>query len=255
MNRRKDGRELFEVFRETMHKASTAPPEAGQQPAPAKPEPRLVERPARFEAEPDEPEHVIKLGDSRQVLIVLSNSWIYGLSFFLVLILAGAFVMGRRFAPVREAPVQVDAPEALANEARRVGDVSFVNTPTVVDQARPVAEQPTYVPVEAQPQPRPQPAPAPEAGNWTICVSTRSSPNSEQTLEAMNELVTWLKAQGFADARTLVDKPGRFRVVAVGRFDMSTSPDAKQAISKLSQLTFKGKSLRDAYFVTLKNYQ
>jgi len=117
MNRRKDGRELFEVFRETMQapvqpdKPRPATPHApvGAAARPAGGQPAAPVRPA------EEAIHTIRLGDHRQIEIFLSNTWAYGLILFALIILSGAFVAGQRFAPAPEPAKQVIAPDEFVS--------------------------------------------------------------------------------------------------------------------------------------------
>jgi hypothetical protein len=274
MNRRKDGRELFEVFRETV--AKPAPPAPEAQPAPPRVEPRVEPRaeprleprapearvqairsepqaaPRRGVMPPDEPEHVIRLGERRQVAITLSNGWTYGLMIFLVLLLAGAFATGRRFAPIPEPVKEVQAPDEFMAEASRVADVTRLNTPASLPAQPAPQPAPSYAPPEPAPAP-PSTPPVTGQASYALCLITyRNRADSRQSAE---DVVKFLKTQGFSDARSLVDKARGNLIVAVGSFETTAAADAKDTKVRISALSYKGTSFKDAYFTSLKNYQ
>jgi len=241
MKARKDGRELFEVFKETMQKPSL--------PA-VKPQAVLREGPAR---EYGEPAYVVRLGDRGQIEVTLSNSWAYGLSIFLILLLAAAFVLGRRFAPVPEGAPQVDANQTIVGEGQRVGDVTRINAPTALLPESPVGVVPgdrgAVQPVA------PVPAPVASRGGHFVCVATYVNPNARETKDKADEVVNFLKQRGFADVRSLVSKDGRHRVVAVGFFATATAVEAKETLSAVRSAEFRNRKFSDAYFQNVRDYQ
>ena len=259
MNRRRDGRELFEVFKETVAKPAAPVPEA--HPAPPRVEPRVEPAAAAREPQavqrrgvlpPDEPEHVIRLGERSQVLISLSNGWTYGLLIFLILLLAGAFAMGRRFAPMPEPVKEVQAPDQFLAEAARVAEATKANTPAELPA------QPAPQPAPAYTPPPPAPAPpvtTPVTGQTTYALCLITYRNRAETKKSAEDLVAFLKGQGFSDARALVDKARQNIIVAVGSFETTTAAEAKDTKVRVSTLSYKGTSFKDAYFTSLRNYQ
>lgn len=250
MARRRGGRELVEVFKEL----SESPPAEAHRPA------RLGE---------DKPltttraQHTLSLGDRRQVTVYLSMGWVYGIIFFLVILTALAFAMGRQFAPVREAAAAVEAPEEFVIEARQVGEVTRPNVPVGLSDetaaGRSEAEEPAGVSGTAEAEPEvvevTPVAPAITSGNmYAVMVVTYF--NRRGDTEKAEDVVRFLTANGYENVRMLVHKESGNLVVTAGSFPTTKASEAQRVMSGIKELSYKGsKAFSTAYFTTLKGYQ
>ena len=227
MARRRDGRELFEIFRETKDAQKGAAVQPGA----------VTERPVRAAGSPAV--HTVRLGDRRQVEVFLSLGWVYGIAFFVFLALVGAFVLGRRTTSAPEPVQETEAPAAFTEETRNV-----VSTATGAG-----ASAGTAAPaVAATPAPA-RDAAAPEAvtsrGQYTLRVITYRGASAQATAE---KFVAWLKEQGFADARVVKSSTGGNVYVTIGSFETYRSADAQDLQRRVRALKYQNMTLEDAYF-------
>lgn len=261
MNRRKDGRELFEVFRETM--ATSAPSGTLQHRGPAGPSFTSAAEPVGRAQE--EPVHTIRLGDRRQVEVYLSMSWVYWLMIFAFFLLALAFMAGRKFAPVPK-PVQAEtAPESfIANEASPVAKaITRVTSPAASTGA--AATVPAAPPADTgaavveRVVPRQEPpqvsalAPVTGQGNYTLRLITYS--DTPAWRKRAEEVAKFLRDQGFKDVRVLAEKNGKRIIVALGNYATRSGPEINDDKVRLSALSYQGADFKAAYAVNLADYK
>jgi hypothetical protein len=245
MNRRKDGRELYEVFKEQMA-AVTQP--VKKEAAVYRPEPKVSPIAA------DSAVHTIRLGDRREVEVFLSLAWVYGLIFFVLLLVAGAFMVGRHFAPPPEQIEAVDAPVSFAHQAETVGDVTRV----AVDKPQPpqpaVAGPANRAASVSQPSgDAAAPVEVSSGGMYTLCVLTNRNKGTAKA--GAEDVVKYLKSQGLPDVRLLSDKAHGNLVVAVGSFATKDDANIDKIKAKVKAMSYKDKGFKDAYLTTLKGYE
>ena len=227
MARRRDGRELFEIFRETKAaQGSAAQPQVPYVTAEQRGQPRTP------------PLHTLRLGDRHQVEVFMSLGWVYGIAFFVFLALVGAFILGRRTAPEPEPAPPAEAPASFADEA---GPVTA---------SRPPAEQ-RESPVTAgeAPQPEPEepeaPAPVTTQGLYTLRVATYQNVSAQR--QQAEDFVAWLKEKGY-DAQMVVSKSGKSLYVTIGSFETTRSEEARKLLSEVRSLKYKSASFADAFY-------
>ena len=223
MARRRDGRELFEIFRETKSPQGTGVKQegayVGREPAGPARTPSL---------------HTLRLGDRRQVEVFLSLGWVYGIAFFVFLALVGAFILGRRTVPEPEPVMKIEAPEEFADE-----------TAAVTYGQRQPAEQPAATETsEVIPQSE-TPAPVTSQGLWTLRVATYRNVSAQRQMA--EEFVAWLTEQDY-DARIVTSSSGKSLYVTIGSFETTRSDEARNLQTKVRSLKFKNASLADAYY-------
>jgi hypothetical protein len=244
MNRRKDGRELYEVFKEQM--AAVSQPGASKEAAVFRPEPKVSPIAS------DMAMHTVRLGDRRQVEVFLSMTWVYGLIFFVLLLVVAAFMVGRHFAPPPEQIEAIDAPPSFATHAGEVGDAKMI----VPAPERPMPAGPQAPNRPASVTQPPAPASTVEVssgGMYTFAVSTYRSKGTNKALA--DETVKALKDMGLPDVRLLNDKAHGNLVVAVGSFATKDDPEAAKLKARLAKTSYKGSVFKDVYMTTLKGYE
>lgn len=227
MARRRDGRELFEIFRETKaaQRASEQQESAyvGREPGGQARTPSL---------------HTLRLGDRRQVEVFLSLGWVYGIAFFLFLALVGAFILGRRTAPEPGPVAEVEAPGDFADETAAL----------TYDQRREAAQPETETPATeaaaAASQPE-APAPVTSQGLYTLRVATYRNVSAQRQMA--EEFVDWLKSQDY-DARVVTSRSGKSLYVTIGSFETTRSEEAKNLQAEVRSLKFKNTPLGDAFY-------
>jgi len=128
-----------------------------------------------------------------------------------------------------------------------VAAVTRVNTPASLVDAAAQAPAPAPQPPVAAPS-----APVTGGANFALCLITYGK--GTDTAKA-DEVVKFMQSQGFADARVLYEKSTRKFIVAVGSFATTGDSAAKDAKVRVSALSYKGASFRDAYFTALRNFQ
>jgi hypothetical protein len=269
---------LVEIFKEL----SKTPPDAAipQQAQPL----RLEETPLSEQTII----HTIKLGDRKHIELFLSNAWAYGIILFAILALAGAFAMGRRFAPPVEQVQQVDVPQEFMTEAARIADTR-ANTPASASGQAPArlydpatvtvgrgtgsgtgfagsapqgqAPGPVRTAAAGQSQPaQPLPiralTPAPATGGdmYAVCILTYSNKGGSDKDRAA-AVVKFLQDQGLPYARALTKKSGTQLVVTVGSFPTRNTPEARQLISRVVKLKYPNTDFSTAYEISIGAYQ
>ncbi|MHC4714764.1 MAG: SPOR domain-containing protein [Planctomycetota bacterium] len=237
MARRRDGRELFEVFKDM----KIPPPQA-----PGAPLTGTVRQPPIQRS--GTALHTLRLGDRTQVELFLSLGWVYGTAFFVFLALLGAFVVGRRTAPAPEPIKEVEAPAEFARETTNVvTDTGHAEAPPTAPADDPAGMMPAGTTDVAEPPP----APVTSRGRYTVCVvAYRKKALHRQLAE---EFVGWLKEQGpdFADARIVEGRSLNNIYVVIGSFETRTGQEAKGLQSKVRGLTYKGDTFSGAYITTI----
>ncbi len=234
MARRRDGRELFEVFREmktTPQQPPTGPLAAAQR------QPLM----SRVPAAP----HTLRLGDRIQVELSLSWGWVYGTLFFVFLALLGAFIIGRRTAPAPEPMQEIEASAEFAQETRPVvaPETSGTSTP-------PTAGPSTVAPETIETT---TPAPVTGTGQYTLRVATYRNTAAQRGLA--EEFVAWLKKQDprLADARVAEGKSLNNIYVIIGSFETRDEQAARDLQTKVRSLTYKGDTFEKAYIENVGN--
>ena len=218
MMRRKNGRELYEVFRETTASGQMVPPPAQSQ------------KKASAEEGASAKTHVFRLGDERYAEFSLSTGWTYGIIVLVILLASGAFMLGRHFGPVSSATPAARSTERVVSGAARTGEAGLVNTATSLAPA-------SVVPA----------AMAVQQGGYTVRCATYT--NSQTGRARAEEAAADLRAQGFANVRVLATKDRRYLILAVGVF--ATTQDATQVKDRIVRLP----EFRDAILSQLKDYE
>ncbi len=237
MARRRDGRELFEVFRDM----KIPPPQAPGAPlAGAGRQPPIQRSGTAL--------HTLRLGDRTQVELFLSLGWVYGIAFFVFLALLCAFVVGRRTAPVPEPAKEVEAPAEFARETRNVVTDAV---PAETGSGSSAYEPTGTTPAETGDVAEPPPEPVVSRGRYTLCVVAYRKKALHRQLA--DEFVAWLKEQGpdFADARVVEGQSLNNIYVVIGSFETRDNQAARDLQSKVRALTYKGDTFSGAYITTV----
>jgi hypothetical protein len=239
MARRRDGRELFEVFKDL----KIPPPQAPGAPmAGAARQPPIQRSGTAL--------HTLRLGDRTQVELFLSLGWVYGIAFFVFLALLGAFVVGRRTAPSPEPTKEIEAPAEFARETSNV--VSDTGTgSTEAPPTFPAGSPSGTPPAETADVAERPPAPVTSRGRYVVCVVAYRNKTLQRKLA--EEFRGWLKEQGpdFADAR-IVEGQGLNNIyVVTGSFETRDNQAAKDLQSRVRALTYKGDTFERAYITAV----
>lgn len=236
MARRKDGRELFELFREiksTQEQASVAKSQDY--------------RPQELDEGPSRSMHSFRLGDRRQVELAMSLGWVYGILFFVFLALVGSFILGRKTAPAIEPVVTVEAPEEFADET------AAVRTATPSDETPPETAPGASTGVAA-----PSDASAAGAAGAAAEPPERVTARGQYTLrvaaykkskrDLAKEFLAWLHERGYEEARIVTSKTGEHLFVTIGSFETTRNVAAQNLLAEIRSLVYKKKLLSDAYY-------
>jgi hypothetical protein len=242
MARRREGRELFEIFKET----KAAPPGV---PRPLSP---FARRDAPAQTGGPSVLHTFRLGDRRQVEIFLSLGWSYGLICCLFLLLVGAFIVGGWRAPPPPSAGTVEASKELIDEASRVGEVTL---PAATGGQTPPAGE-----ASRQPQPptlagtgeaeTPQPVPVVVQGTYTLRIATYKPTARERPMA--EDFVDFLKNEGFSEAKLVQGKSGDWIYVTVGSYETTQSPEAKSDEAKVKKLKYKNHDFSKVFFQDIR---
>ncbi len=245
MARRREGRELFEIFKETS---------AAREKAPGDIAPHGYYEPASDGL--SGLAHTIRLGDRRQVEVFLSLGWVYGIIIFLFLALLGMFILGRTLAPVPQPVVTEKAPESFTEEAARVGAAApsqpapaASSTATEGAAESPAAIEATGTSGGAGAVTTGPPAPVTSQGMYTLVVITYR--NKPALKERAGKVVDFLKARGETDAQVVVGKSGKWIFVIVGSFETTRSEDARRLQERIRALSYEGDKFSTAYYVSV----
>jgi len=246
MNRRKDGRELYEVFKEQLAAAT----QTAKKDAPVfRAEPKVVA------SEPAV--HTLKLGDRRQVELFLSTGWTYGLIFFVLLVAFGAFALGRKFPGTTEVVEAVQAPPGAVSNLKQVGEVAQLMQPMQLQggaqQPAQVAQQQASVAGQAGTNTPGGTVQVSGAGMFTICVITYF--NKGNARAGADEVAKFLQSKNFPDVRVLTDKSHARLIVAVGTFATKNGADLNATKAELAKTVYKTTRFDKTYVATLKGYE
>jgi hypothetical protein len=223
MARRRDGRELFEIFRETKS-------------GPQEPAGEEISQAAAARREPGrEAEHVIRLGDRRDVEFVLSKNWICWIAFFLFSLLLIAFLFGRRMAPEAPEPVStVEAPESFREDAAPV--MSGAGSIAVEEEG-----EADSAGVEETPG---APEPIRARGQLTILVATYR--NRADQRERAEEFMEWFRKNGFPDAKLVTSQSGKWIYAITGSYE--TTDRGSEDMRTIKSLKYRNSSFGGATF-------
>jgi len=233
MARRRNGRELFEIFREMKSSRDAAAPQEsvyiGRERAKTAGTPAL---------------HTLRLGDRHQVEVFLSLGWVYGIVFFVFLALVGAFILGRRTVGEPEPVRTVEAGEGFADETAAVTYGERREEPQAGEHA--VAAEAAAAEEEGEGvQEAAAPAPVAAQGLYTLRVATYRNVAAQRKMA--DDFVAWLKEQGY-DARTVIGRNSRNLYVTIGSFETTRSDEANDLLREIRSLEYKNKSLADAFY-------
>lgn len=242
MARRREGRELFEIFKET----KAAPSEHGAAKAPY-----VARGPRETAAGPAL--HTLRLGDRPQVEVFMSLGWAYGLIIFVFMALLASFILGRRMAPKAEEVATMEAPAEFEAEAARVGEVrreaeTAADTPTiaVAGGAGGVTLPGAGSEVEADPEAVTSPAPVPSPGKYTLRVAYYK--NTASQAKMAKDFVAFLKSKDFEDAKVVSGRDPKNLYVTIGSYETSRGEKAQELIEKVKRLSYKGHDFSKVYF-------
>jgi len=233
MARRRNGRELFEIFREMKSSQDSAAPQEsvyiGREQAKTAGTPAL---------------HTLRLGDRHQVEVFLSLGWVYGIAFFVFLALVGAFILGRRTVGEPEPVTTVEAGEGFSDETAAVTYGEQAQEPRAGEGE--VAAEATAAEDEGEAvQEAAAPAPVAPQGLYTLRVATYRNVSAQRKMA--DDFVDWLKEQGY-DARTVIGGNSRNLYVTIGSFETTRSDEANDLLREIRSLEYKNKSLGDAFY-------
>ncbi len=233
MARRREGRELFEVFREA---------KSAQQGTQA--EHRSFASPDAAEVDTGVSPHRMRLGDRALVVVTMSRSWAYGLIFFLFLALLGAFILGWRTAPVPEPVSEVEAPEEFAGTASGVGDIARARESEPRTLAPSAGEGTVGETAGEEPARVGVVTPVVRQGMYTLVVATYGTKELHRELAA--ELAEFLKGKNLSDVQVVRSSTRTY--VTVGSFETSRGEGAQRVKTRVHALSFKNTKFGDAYF-------
>jgi hypothetical protein len=245
MNRRKDGRELYEVFKEQLAAATQTV---------KKEDPVFRAEPKVVASEPAV--HTFKLGDRRQVELFLSMGWTYGLIFFALLLVFAAFALGRHFAVATEVVEAVQAPPGAVSNLKQVGEVAQPMQPAQLQNG---AQQPAQAAQQASVSGQAgtnMPGGAVQVsggGMFTICVITYF--NKGNARAGADEVAKFLQSRNLPDVRVLTDKSHARLIVAVGTFATKNGADLTAMKAELAKTVYKTTRFDKTYVATLKGYE
>lgn len=229
MARRKDGRELFELFREIKSAREQAPD--------VKPQ---AYRPREIGESRSGSLHSFRLGDRRQIELQMSLGWVYGVLFFVFLALVGAFILGRRTGPAIEPVGTVEAPAEFADETAPVRTAAPLAEGTSTDVAT-VAESSADDAAVAAEAP---PARVTARGQYTLRVEAYKK--SKRGLA--EEFLAWLHEKGYDEARIVTGRTGKMLYVTIGSFETTQGKEPKRLEAEVHSLVYKKHRLNEAYF-------
>ena len=241
MARRREGRELFEIFKET----SAAREKPAGEAVPFRRREPAAEGLSGLA-------HTIRLGDRRQVEVFLSLGWVYGIIIFLFLALLGMFILGRTLAPAPQPVVTEEAPEDFAEEAARV-EAAVPSQPAATAPST-AAEGTAGGPAAAEAagaagavETSEPPVPVTSQGMYTLVVITYR--NKAALKDRAGNVVDFLKARGETDAQVVVGKSGKWIFVIVGSFETTRSEDAQRLRERIRALSYEGDKFNTAYYI------
>lgn len=239
MTRRKDGRELFEVFRQTAS-ASAPSAKAGATGATGQAPAHVAEKTGgggETGATGGTGVHRFCLGDSPKVEMFFSIGWVVGIAIFIALVVLGAFVLGRRLGPARGAavaPEAVDAPEEYVAAAAKVGQAGRVTASRPDETGRGTQGV----------------AATGATGAWMIRVASYPDTNMGKALA--EKTARSFSAVRYPEVRVMAEKSGKRQlVVVVGAFASNGDRTALEMQSRIKSMP----DFRSAYIVPSNDYK